>query len=40
VLVFKKGEVVTIDGSHGDVYTGRVPTVPAGHDADYQTLLR
>lgn len=38
--VLHKGDLVTIDGSHGDVYSGEIPTVPAGRDPDYQTLLR
>lgn len=38
--VLRRGDVITIDGSHGDVFIGEIPTVPAGHDPDYQTLLR
>ena len=34
------GDIITIDGAHGDVYRGSIHTTPAGADADYQTLLR
>lgn len=37
--MLRKGEIITIDGSQGDVYKGAVPTVPAGHDANYKVLL-
>lgn len=29
--VFRKGDVVTIDGSSGKIYSGEVPTVIAGY---------
>lgn len=34
------GDLLTVDGTHGVVYSGSIPTVPAGQDVDYQTLLR
>lgn len=38
--ILRKGDVVTIDGSSGKVYFGEVPTVIAGRDANYQTVLK
>lgn len=36
----KRGDVITIDGSSGNVYVGEVPMVPAGRDEDFKTILR
>lgn len=36
----RKGDLLTVDGTHGVLYNGSIPTVPAGQDVDYQTLLR
>jgi pyruvate, orthophosphate dikinase len=38
-LILKKGELLTIDGSTGAVYRGKVPTVSCGQSSDFQTIL-
>jgi pyruvate,orthophosphate dikinase len=40
ITTVKKGETVTIDGTHGVIYKGAIPTVTTGQDADYLTILR
>ncbi len=37
---FKHGDLVTIDGSSGNVYLGAVPTVEASLDEEMKTLLK
>lgn len=39
-VILHQGDLITIDGSSGKVYLGEVPTVIAGRDANYQTLLK
>jgi pyruvate,orthophosphate dikinase len=39
-VVIKKGDVVTLDGSRGDVMRGPVPMVPAQLDDDYATVMK
>jgi len=39
-VTFKEGDVITIDGSTGDVILGRMPLVPARLDADFATLMK
>jgi pyruvate, orthophosphate dikinase len=39
-IKIKRGEIITIDGSTGFVYNGAVPTIPAGEDEDFRTILR
>jgi pyruvate,orthophosphate dikinase len=36
---FKKGDILTIDGSTGRVYEGAVPTVPAGLTDEFRDLM-
>lgn len=38
-IVLKKGDVITIDGSTGNVYKGEIPTVTSGHSTDFQAIL-
>ncbi len=38
-LVLEEGDVVTLDGSTGDVYVGEIPTVEAEFFGELQTLL-
>jgi len=38
-VLLRKGDVVTLDGSTGNVYQGEVPTIQAGEDADYRKVL-
>jgi len=37
--VVRKGRLLTLDGSSGEVMEGRVPTIDAHEDQDYLTLL-
>ena len=37
--VIRKGRLLTLDGSSGEVMEGRVPTIDAHEDQDYLTLL-
>jgi pyruvate, orthophosphate dikinase len=37
---FKEGDVITIDGSSGDVILGRMPLQPAHLDQDFATLMK
>jgi pyruvate, orthophosphate dikinase len=37
--VFKKGALITLDGSTGTVYEGAVPTVPAALGGEWSTLM-
>jgi pyruvate,orthophosphate dikinase len=37
---FKEGDVITIDGSSGEVLLGRMPLVPARLDDDFATLMK
>ena len=39
-MKIKRGDIITIDGSTGSIYSGAVPTVPAGEDEDFRTILR
>jgi pyruvate,orthophosphate dikinase len=39
-VVCKEGDIITIDGSSGNVYTGEIPTIPSGNDENYQIILR
>lgn len=36
----KCGDMITVDGSHGTIYLGAIPTQATGQDTDYLTLLR
>jgi pyruvate,orthophosphate dikinase len=36
---FKKGDILTLDGSTGRVYEGAVPTVPAGLSEEFRDLM-
>ncbi len=36
---WRAGDIVTIDGSSGEVYDGRVPTLPAELTGDFATLM-
>ncbi len=38
-VVLQEGDVITIDGSSGNIYLGQVPTVPAKFSNQLQTLL-
>jgi pyruvate,orthophosphate dikinase len=38
-IAFKEGDLITIDGSTGDVILGKVPLVPARLDEDFATLM-
>ena len=38
-VIIRRGDVITLDGTNGDVILGRVPTVVASADNDFQTLL-
>jgi pyruvate,orthophosphate dikinase len=38
-MILREGEVITIDGSTGNVYAGRIPTVEARFFAELATLL-
>ena len=38
--VFREGDWITIDGSTGEVYPGRVPTIEPRMDEDLDTLLK
>ncbi|GIS37185.1 MAG: hypothetical protein Ct9H90mP9_2150 [Pseudomonadota bacterium] len=37
--VIRKGRLLTLDGSSGEVMEGRVPTINAHEDQNYMTLL-
>ena len=37
--VIRKGRLLTLNGSNGEVMEGRVPTIDAHEDQDYLTLL-
>jgi len=37
--VIREGDAITIDGSHGDVYVGEVPTIEPKITADFKTIL-
>jgi pyruvate,orthophosphate dikinase len=35
----KEGDLITIDGSNGNIYLGRIPTIPPSFSEELQTLL-
>jgi pyruvate,orthophosphate dikinase len=37
--VFKRGDVITLDGSSGEVIEGQVPTLPPKQDENFRTLM-
>jgi pyruvate,orthophosphate dikinase len=40
VLVFRRGDYITLDGSTGTIYRGDVPTVTAADHAHFKTVLQ
>jgi phosphoenolpyruvate synthase/pyruvate phosphate dikinase len=39
ICTLNKGDIITLDGTTGNVYKGVVPTIPAAQDSDYQVLI-
>ncbi len=37
--VFREGDVITVDGTHGDVLAGRAPLLEPARDTSFQTLM-
>jgi len=38
-ILIKEGDLITIDGSNGNIYLGRIPTIPPSFSEELKTLL-